>query len=430
MKVGRVAGRDTRAKTRDLFLGRVDWRRDESFLRSLAQIRRRRRSLSSSILSVLQNGRQGLKYLTSRRGVMRWKRLPFVAAFAFEATLGTARPQTFARRDYPLRHAPKRELGGLLGGLDATTAEVVHQVHTEPASTIAHIEHTAASAQTTPIPNETASPHAGDKTTSSHSNTGTPPPTLAPPTPGTWTPGPSPTQTQYAPIATLRPGPEEPPPPPVPAGPGPDWRVIGVAVIAVSVIGSAILAVVFFDQWWRFVHDVCGGRRRKRKEGVEELVPDWEKGSWEYRPEKEDGENPFDERAQQRGSREGIVGEEQGRGREARNSVVMAASQHLEVPPRPLLRAPSNAKQYDPHGGGYLPRDANYLSPANPAHDPGSPAYTYHSPVPSAARVHRSNTTRSTTQDDVPAHEHYESPVSGGRRVHRSNTARSTNLSP
>ncbi|KAH8997557.1 hypothetical protein EDB92DRAFT_1840381 [Lactarius akahatsu] len=63
------------------------------------------------------------------------------------------------------------------------------------------------------------------------------------------------------------------------------WRVVGIAVIAVSVVGTTILAVVFFDQWWSFLCDVCGRRKKRRKYGKEELVPDWERGSWVFRAE-------------------------------------------------------------------------------------------------------------------------------------------------
>jgi len=64
-----------------------------------------------------------------------------------------------------------------------------------------------------------------------------------------------------------------------------DWRVIGIAVIAISAVGTVILLVVFFDQWWGFLCDVCGRRRRRQGGGKEELVPDWERGTWEYKVE-------------------------------------------------------------------------------------------------------------------------------------------------
>jgi hypothetical protein len=64
-----------------------------------------------------------------------------------------------------------------------------------------------------------------------------------------------------------------------------DWRVIGIAVIAVSTVGAMILVVVFFDQWWGFLCDVCGRRRKWYGGGKEELVPDWERASWEFKVE-------------------------------------------------------------------------------------------------------------------------------------------------
>ena len=63
------------------------------------------------------------------------------------------------------------------------------------------------------------------------------------------------------------------------------WRVVGIAVIAVGVVGTTILAVVFFDQWWSFLCDVCGRRKKRWKSGKEELVPDWERRSWEFKVE-------------------------------------------------------------------------------------------------------------------------------------------------
>lgn len=62
-----------------------------------------------------------------------------------------------------------------------------------------------------------------------------------------------------------------------------DWRVIGIAVIAVSAVGTMLLVVVFFDQWWGFLCDVCGRRRKWHGRGKEELVPDWERASWEFK---------------------------------------------------------------------------------------------------------------------------------------------------
>ncbi|OSX67082.1 hypothetical protein POSPLADRAFT_1051236 [Postia placenta MAD-698-R-SB12] len=59
------------------------------------------------------------------------------------------------------------------------------------------------------------------------------------------------------------------------------WKIIGVAVIAFSAVAAVLIAAVFFDHWWRFVRDVLG--KRRVPDGTEELIPDWEKGSWEVR---------------------------------------------------------------------------------------------------------------------------------------------------
>ncbi|KAI0334108.1 hypothetical protein GY45DRAFT_1318994 [Cubamyces sp. BRFM 1775] len=59
-----------------------------------------------------------------------------------------------------------------------------------------------------------------------------------------------------------------------------EWKIIGVAVIAFTTVAGILLLSVFFDQWWRFVRDLFG---RKRKETEEELVPDWEKADWDLR---------------------------------------------------------------------------------------------------------------------------------------------------
>lgn len=62
------------------------------------------------------------------------------------------------------------------------------------------------------------------------------------------------------------------------------WKIIGVAVIAFSTVAAILLLAVFFDQWWRFVKDVFGrNKQRKLGKGDGELVPDWEKASWEVR---------------------------------------------------------------------------------------------------------------------------------------------------
>lgn len=90
-------------------------------------------------------------------------------------------------------------------------------------------------------------------------------------TTSTWYPSPTPTAADSA----------------LSQGQAVDWRVIGIAVIAISAVGTVILLVVFFDQWWGFLCDVCGRRRKRRGGGKEELVPDWERGTWEYKVEKD-----------------------------------------------------------------------------------------------------------------------------------------------
>ncbi|EJF67267.1 hypothetical protein DICSQDRAFT_165092 [Dichomitus squalens LYAD-421 SS1] len=60
-----------------------------------------------------------------------------------------------------------------------------------------------------------------------------------------------------------------------------EWKIIGVAVIAFSVVAAILLLSVFFDHWWRFVRDIVW--RKRKKVSDEELVPDWEKAEWELR---------------------------------------------------------------------------------------------------------------------------------------------------
>ncbi|KAL4253607.1 hypothetical protein ABKN59_003466 [Abortiporus biennis] len=74
-----------------------------------------------------------------------------------------------------------------------------------------------------------------------------------------------------------------------------EWKIIGVAVVIFSSIAAVLLLSVFFDQWWKFIKDIGSNWRfsrkynrdlKKRKLGdgfEEELVPDWEKASWEIR---------------------------------------------------------------------------------------------------------------------------------------------------
>jgi len=51
-----------------------------------------------------------------------------------------------------------------------------------------------------------------------------------------------------------------------------------------------ILVVVFFDRWTQFLRDVLLGR--KRSNGAEYFVPDWEKRSWEVKLAEDDHQSP------------------------------------------------------------------------------------------------------------------------------------------
>jgi hypothetical protein len=59
------------------------------------------------------------------------------------------------------------------------------------------------------------------------------------------------------------------------------WKVVGVAVISVIAVALGITCVIFWDRGTRFVQEVLFGK--KKTEGVEDFVPDWEKRSWEVK---------------------------------------------------------------------------------------------------------------------------------------------------
>ncbi|TFK56625.1 hypothetical protein OE88DRAFT_40362 [Heliocybe sulcata] len=61
-----------------------------------------------------------------------------------------------------------------------------------------------------------------------------------------------------------------------------EWKVLGIAVIAISGLAVMVITVVFYDAWSGFLLDIlCCGQRKKGADGAEEFVPDWEKRSWE-----------------------------------------------------------------------------------------------------------------------------------------------------
>jgi hypothetical protein len=206
------------------------------------------------------------------------------------------------------RALPRRDLGDLLPvgpELDDTDdSEPVpvkiptpHSSHTEQASTLFRIENSHAeigtSALLQPTPAHTAQLTTALTGVSSYSRlTPTQTSTSRSPTP---IPEGSETHTSVTATSasqnTANPTWYPSPLPPVHSDPGIaqdhaiDWRVIGIAVIAVSAVGAMILIVVFFDQWWGFLCDVCGRRRKWHGGGKEELVPDWERASWEFKVE-------------------------------------------------------------------------------------------------------------------------------------------------
>ena len=75
--------------------------------------------------------------------------------------------------------------------------------------------------------------------------------------------------------------------PATPPGEATEWKVIGIAVIAIAFITTVVLAITFFDSWWGFLRAIFRGD--KHNGGDEKLVPDWDKRSWEYNLSIEDG---------------------------------------------------------------------------------------------------------------------------------------------
>ena len=75
--------------------------------------------------------------------------------------------------------------------------------------------------------------------------------------------------------------------PVTPPGEATEWKVIGIAVIVVAFITTVVLAITFFDSWWRFLRAMFLGDQNNG--GEEKLVPDWDKQSWKYSLSAEDG---------------------------------------------------------------------------------------------------------------------------------------------
>ena len=93
------------------------------------------------------------------------------------------------------------------------------------------------------------------------------------------TPWPTPRPTGYAQNASHMPPGEET-----------EWKVIGITVFCITIIGAMMLATFFSDTLIKAFKDVClcGGRKGK-KCGEENLVPDWQMRSWEYKLADEEG---------------------------------------------------------------------------------------------------------------------------------------------
>jgi hypothetical protein len=205
------------------------------------------------------------------------------------------------------RALPRRDLGDLLpmgpelDDSDDSEPTVVkiqtpHLSHTEQASTLFRIENSHVEIDTSSLLQPTPAAHTAQLTTtvstglSSHLRlTPTQTSTSLSPTPvpegsGRHTSVTATNASQNTTNPTWYPSAL----PPVNSGSGPqghavDWRVIGIAVIALSAVGTMILVVVFFDQWWGFLCDVCGRRRKWHRGGKEELVPDWGRASWDFK---------------------------------------------------------------------------------------------------------------------------------------------------
>ena len=69
-----------------------------------------------------------------------------------------------------------------------------------------------------------------------------------------------------------------------------EWKVIGITVLCITIVGAVMLAVFFSDTLIKLFKDVClGGNRKRLKCGEENLVPDWQMRNWEYKLADEEG---------------------------------------------------------------------------------------------------------------------------------------------
>ena len=208
------------------------------------------------------------------------------------------------------RALPRRDLGNLLpvgpeldDSDDSEPAvpvkiQTLHLSHTEQASTLFRIENSHFEISTSALLQPTPPAHSTAQLTTTILTGFSSRPRLAPTrTSAPWSPTPVPEggETHASVTATsasqntANPSWYPSPLPPANSGSGlaqghaVDWRIIGIAVIAVSTVGMMIMVVVFFDQWWGFLCDVFGRRRKWHGRGKEELVPDWGRASWEFK---------------------------------------------------------------------------------------------------------------------------------------------------
>ncbi|KAJ7897163.1 hypothetical protein B0H14DRAFT_2677164 [Mycena olivaceomarginata] len=65
-----------------------------------------------------------------------------------------------------------------------------------------------------------------------------------------------------------------------PAGDTSKWKFIGIAALGIGVVAGIMLSIVFFDAWWGFLLALVG---KKKKDGTEDLVPDWANRDWEFK---------------------------------------------------------------------------------------------------------------------------------------------------
>ncbi|KAI0304737.1 hypothetical protein BC826DRAFT_11649 [Russula brevipes] len=161
---------------------------------------------------------------------------------------------------------------------------------------------------------------------------------------------------------------------------------------------TMILMVVFFDQWWGFLCDVCGRPRTWRERGKEELVPDWQRSSWGFRVE--DDNRPaypsFGSPPTLQTIQEEVATHTQSRKVDAGRSLPdqNTSPNHLEFPP--VLAPKDNGQVYSagrmPYGPSRRYRK-QFSPPSGLVND--ATAYNYHSPLS------RSNTQRSASSEDA-----------------------------